>query len=132
MITLAVAIFSTPGVAQKSVFYGGSGHIMAQNTVASNIFVGYQISNNFAIIANHYAKDVVSVDVLYKGFVISKGFSLRMKKDCEFLTILQTPKVYESGKWKIFAKIGINAGGPINKAHYSRISTLFGFGLRWN
>ena len=114
-------------------FFGCSGHILAQNIVASNLFGGYQLSPKLAVVGNYYVNDVFSVDITYSGWVISKGFSADFKPEKEFLTLLYTPKIINFGdKWKIFAKIGVNFGGPINDLQAKNILTLFGLGLRWN
>jgi len=120
-------------LAKSNFFSGGSGHIMANQNIASNVFVGYQATTKTAVVANYYAGNTVSIDLVYNGWVISKGFSTDLKQEKEFLTILQTPKIVDFGKkWKLFVKIGVNAGGPINKIHKPQISTLFGVGVRYN
>lgn len=115
--------------AQSPIFLGGSGNLNGGN----NVFIGYQITNKIAIIVDYYKKDVFSVDLLYSGFVISKGFGLDNMPEKEFLTLLYTPKIFDfDEKWKIFGKIGIDFGGPINDIHKNKTGAVFGIGLRWN
>lgn len=115
--------------AQPPMFLGGSTNLNGGN----NVFVGYQITNKMALIADYYKKDVVSIDILYAGFVISKGFSLDHTPDKEFITLLYTPKILNFGnKWKVFGKIGVDFSGPINNINKDKAAAIFGIGLRWN
>lgn len=129
LIVLFNSLFFIQVKAQNPIFFGGSTNING----GSNIFSGYQINNKSALIISYYQKNVFSLDLLYKGFVISNGFTLYNNKNKNFLTILYTPKIFSiNEKWKIFGKIGINLNKPFNKFNINEISSIFGIGLRWN
>ena len=126
---ILILLYSNQLLAQKNIFLGGSANINS----GSNIFIGYQTTGKTAIVVDYYENDIFSVDVLYKDFILSNGFCLDNNQQKRFTTLLYTPKIYQiNKKWKIFGKIGINLSGPINKSKLKQISSIFGFGLRWN
>lgn len=80
LIALFNSLFFIQVKAQNPIFFGGSTNING----GSNIFSGYQINNKSALIINYYQKNVFSLDLLYKGFVISNGFTLDNNKNKKF------------------------------------------------
>ena len=115
--------------AQNSIFLGGSNNLGG----GTNVFAGYQLTNKAGIILNYYKRDIVSVDFLYNGFVVSNGFGLDQTPEKRFTTLLYAPGIVKLGeRWKIFGKIGIDFSGPLNKINKDKINSIFGIGLRWN
>ncbi len=132
-IVFVSALLSITGLSfAQTLFVGGSGNIVPHGS--GNIFVGLSYKTG-ALVANYYGQDVASIDVVsdkHQGFVLCFGGSMSRNRAKDFLSVLLTPKLHESGKWKVFGKTGLNADiGPGTKLK-TRFTPIFGVGLRFN
>jgi len=123
-----IAVFLVVGAvpADAQIIIGGSGHIMAQNAVASNIFIAKPLTNGFAASINYYTGDVFSADISWEYINVSKGFHLTNGQGA-FYSVVLTPKIAQINDFVICAKIGVNCEtSSIKSLSYKTTSTLFG------
>jgi len=103
-LILLWAIFATLNAQNLPVFYGGSYNF----TDGQSLFAGMGLNRigDAAVIGSWNGRGVFSINLLFKGGVISYGLNSKFKN--EFIALLWGQKITDfSKKGKVFLKTGI-------------------------